>query len=101
MIQKYGKQDIIDDPDVWKKVIVRTPVKIVKDLAIASRHFYKSYRKGNNWSPLHIVANSKDLPLCKQIFQKLKLRDPKSKTGRTPLHIAASRGNTEIYKYSV
>ena len=42
MIQKYGKQDIIEDPDVWKKVIVRTPVKIVEDLAIASRHFYKS-----------------------------------------------------------
>jgi hypothetical protein len=35
MIQKYGNEDIYEDPDVWRKVIVRTTFEIVQNLAIA------------------------------------------------------------------
>ena len=93
MIQKYGGEDINLDPDVWRKVIGRTPIKIVKDLAIASKIFYKFYQNGH-WSPVHIVAYSGDLPLYMQILEKLKKKDPKNKNGSTSFHSAASGGNT-------
>jgi hypothetical protein len=96
MIQKYWDEE---DPDVWRKVIVRTPIEIVKNFAIASRQFYKCYEKIRNMSPLHIMAHSGDLQLCRQIFEKLKLEDPKCKKGFTSLHYAAWGANIEIYKY--
>ena len=99
MIRKYVDEDIIEDPNIWRKVIVRTQIEIVKNFAIASRQFYKHFQKGNHWSPVHIAAFSGDLLLNMQISEKLKMNDPKSKSGSTPFHSAASGGNTEIYHY--
>ena len=97
MIRKYVDEDVNEDPDIWKKVIVRNQIKIVKNLAIASRKFFKCYQKRKHWSPVHIVAFFGDLQLCMQIFEKLKMKDPRI----LPFHNAASGGNKEIYRYRI
>ena len=56
MIRKYVDEDVNENPDIWKKVIVRTQFEIVKNLAIASRKFFKCHQKRKHWSPIHIVA---------------------------------------------
>ena len=99
MLQKYADEDINEDPDIWKKVIVRNQIKVVKNLAIASRKFFKYYQKRKHWSPVHIVAFFGDLQLCMQIFEKLKMKDPRNRNGISPFHNAALGGNTEIYRY--
>ena len=101
MLHKYAFEDINEDPDIWKKVIVRTQIEIVKNLAIDSRKFYKRYLKRKHWSPVHIVAYSGDLQLCMQIFEKLKMKDPRIKNGILPFHFAALGGNIEIYRYLI
>ena len=98
-IQKYADEDMNEDPDVWKKVIVGTPIEIVKDLATASRQFYQFHQKGRNYSPLHIAAYSGDLQSCMQILTKLKLKDPKCKEGCSPVYWAAKGGKIENYRY--
>ena len=64
IIQKYTDEDIIEDPNFWRKVIKRTPFVIVHDLGIASSQFYKRYQSGKHWSPLHIAVHSGHLQLC-------------------------------------
>ena len=94
-IQNYANEDMNEDADVWKKVIVGTPIEIVKDLATASRQFYQFHQKGRNYSPLHIAAYSGDLQSCMQIHTKLKLKDTKCKEGCPPVYWAAKGGKIE------
>ena len=98
MIQKYWDEDMKEDPDVWRKVIVKTPIEIVKNFAIACL-FIADQIMPRNMSPIHIMAHSGDLKLFRQILEKLKFEDPKCKKGFTSLHYAAWGGNIEIYKY--
>ena len=98
MIQNYGDKDIHEDPAVWGKVIVRTPIEIVKKFAIASRKFYKCYEKGKNYSPLHIIATSGDLQLCMEILKKVDEKNQANSCEFTPLYLATQSGNYDVCK---
>ena len=95
MIQNYADEDITEDPDVWRKVVVRNPIEIVKNLAISSRQFYKCCPRARDISPFHIMAHSGDL----QILKKFKLKDQKCKEGFSLLHYATMGGYIESCKY--
>ena len=101
VIQKYADEDINEDPDIWRKVIVRTQIEIVKNLATASRQFYKHYQKGYHWSPLHITAHYGDLKLFMQILKKVDQKNPTNSSGDTPLYIAAQNGNFDVCRFII
>ena len=91
MIQKYGHENIKEDPDTWRNVMFKTPTEIVKKLALALQLFFNRYG-ATNGSPFHFAAHSGDLQLCLQIFEKLKLKEPGYNYGCTPIHYAAMGG---------
>ena len=69
-----------DFPESWKTIIDKTPVEIVKQLAIAvSRFFqnrhrhYSSSLRGKQWSPFTISANHGDMNLLHYIINKIKV----------------------------
>ena len=98
MLQKYAYEDINENPDIWRKAIVRTPFKIVKNFAIASRNFYKRYEKGKNYTPLHIMATSEDLPLCMEILKKVDEKNQANSCEFSPLYLATQSGNYDVCK---
>ena len=58
MIQKYGSSTSGFFQD-WKRVIDKTPTRIVQKIAVQTEMFFKSNpeRQKSNWSPLFIVAD--------------------------------------------
>ena len=81
MILKTG-HSLKDFPKSWKTIIDKTPVEIVKQLAIAvsrffhNRHPYSSLRgKHMQWSPFTISANHGDMNLLHYIINKIKVID--------------------------
>ena len=64
----------------WKEVIPRTPLDIVKQLALAVEEFFKSY-SFKQVAPLHIVAEKGTLQLCQYIITKAKYKNPQGKLG--------------------
>lgn len=88
----------------WKKVISKTPVGNVKQLALAVHHFFKgiSTRHETQWHPLFIAAEQGSLELCEHIIGKTGEQNPKRiKDGFTPVHMAAQEGHMEIYQFLV
>ena len=109
----------------WKEVIFKTPINIVKQLAVAVQLFFKSYwRKDVKVAPLHIAAEKGSLQLCQYVITKTKDKNPQGKLvidvdsyktpkkfaiknqrfktligsdwKSTPLHIGAMNGNAEL-----
>ena len=69
LIEKHiGKTETFTDD--WKKVVFKTPVQIVKELAVAVKKFYKSY-ESEHFSPLFIAAEQGNLKLTQCTVKKL------------------------------
>ena len=53
----------------WKEVIYKTPINIIKELAIAVQLFFKAYWHENmKMAPLHIGVENGSLQLCQYII---------------------------------
>ena len=100
MIEKHiGHRNTF--PDDWKKVVFKTPVQMVKDLAIAVQEFYETETnmfKDQIYSPLSIAAYQGNFQLTQHFVGKIKDKNWKDRVGRTPLYYAALQGHFEISK---
>ena len=102
IIQRYNCL-IVELQEVWKKVVRKTPVEIIKELAIAVHQFPKTMfrqlsqlkvqilkRLGvpttplhylleveKQWHPLFIGAACGSVNLCNHIIQKVDVKDPR------------------------
>ena len=112
--------------ELWKEVIDKTSLVMMKQLAVAVRNFFRSYPiiqnlESNQVAPIHIAAEQNNVDLCKFIYEKTKNKHPVAilqldcndnkieiakyhqskrylETDLTPLHIAAIKGNLEVFK---
>ena len=102
-IKKYSA-NFEEFQDSWKKIINRTSVEFLKELAIDVHSFFKglsrpSKRYEGQWHPLLIGAERGSLPLCEHIVKRIGDVNPKCNgDGCTPLHTAAIHGHLEICK---
>ena len=102
IIQRYNCL-IVELQEVWKKVVRKTPVEIIKELAIAVHQFPKTMfrqlspvkvqilkRLGvpitpldyvlkveKQWHPLFVSAACGSVNLCNHIIQKVDVKDPR------------------------
>ena len=86
----------------WKKVINRTPVDFLKNLAIDVHNFFKgiSTRYNKQWHPLFIGAERGSLPLCEHVVERTgDVNSCEQIDGFTPLGFAAQEGHLEIYAF--
>ena len=86
--------------EAWKKVVNKTSVEFLEDLAINVHSFFNgvSKRCEQQWHPLFIGAACGTVNLCNHIIQKTGVKEPWLKSGRTPLHLAAMNGNLEVVR---
>ena len=101
ILKKHGKY-FKEFADSWKKVIDKTPVKIVKELAMTVEDYfnYSLYNDDDyQLHPLHIAAEGGRLQLCRHIVEKTDDFNPKLHDRVTALHIAAELGHLEIYQF--
>ena len=87
--------------DSWKRCMVKTPTKIVKELRIAVDQFFNrdfNLIEKSQFSPLHISAGYQDPSLYKHMMNKEENKNPENEEKVTPLHIAALKGNLKICK---
>ena len=101
-IKKYSA-NFEEFQDSWKKVINRTSVEFLKDLAIDVHSFFEGLsilqRYKGQWHPLHIGAECGSLPLCEHVVERIGDVNPKCNAdGCTPLHAAAIHGRLETCK---
>ena len=75
-------------PESWKKVIEKTPIKIIKQLAMVTTNFIKtpcSVRPWKmdtlQWHPLHVVAEQGHLELLNHVVEKTGDNNPKLAKG--------------------
>ena len=106
--------------EVWNKVVSKTPVETIKELAVAVDQFqmqcacdtYGDHVKKclptplnfiqkleKQWHPLFIGAACGTVNLCNHIIQKTGVIEPWLKSGETPLHLAAMNGNLEVVRF--
>ena len=83
--------------DNWKKVLAKTPQKIIKELAVAVQEFYREEIDGE--TPLHFLAMKGNLESYKFLCKNKEDKNPICRWRTTPLHYAAELGHTEIVKY--
>ena len=101
IIKKHGKY-FKEFADSWKKVIDKTPVEIVKELAMTVEDYfnYSLYNDDDyQLHPLHIAAERGRLQLCRHIVEKTGDFNPKLHDRVTALHFAAELGHLEIYQF--
>ena len=109
-MKKYN-QHFEEFSNAWKLVIEKTPVAIVQKLALDVQRFFTGSRGyGRNfgewgdpeqglaeqWSPLHVAAETKDVYLLKHIVEKTEdvNHEPENCSNKyTALHVAAEKGN--------
>ena len=78
--------------DPWKKVIEKTPVEIVKELAMTVKDYFNDTNndlEDDQLHPLHIAAGQGHLQLCKHIVEKMGDFNPKQADNFTSLLFAA------------
>ena len=107
MIQKYGHENIKENPNTWREVIFKDPHEIVKKVAIGLELFFKHYNDETNVSPIDTAAYPGVLQLCVQILEKIKMghstlkklnfRIPGNKNKWTPLQFAALGGTLILF----
>ena len=97
-------------PNVWSKVIRKSPMEIVREFAQTIDEFYHFSSKIKyislgqieigyipiKCSPMHIAAERGNLELCEHIIDKIEDKNPKDIHGETPLHWAAERGHYDV-----
>ena len=96
-IKKYS-ETFEEFQESWNKVIKKTPVGFLKNLAIDVHSFFKgiSTRLTEQWHPLFIGAGRGSLPLCEHVVERTGDVNPKQNDGFTPLGFAAQEGHLEI-----
>ena len=121
ILKKYNK-NYGGSEKSWKEVIYRTPIDVLKQLALATKDFFNSFWCNEiKVSPLHIVAVKGTFELCQFVMAKVKNKNPEGKLGLscenlqkvikiavnkptividkiTILHVAAMRGNSDLCK---
>ena len=72
IIKKYSA-NFEEFKESWKKVISKTQVDFLKNLAIDVQTFFNSFSKRYNqqWHPLFIGAERGSLPLCEHVVKEL------------------------------
>ena len=99
-------------PKVWSKVILKSPMEIVREFFQIIGEFYHFSRKIKyqrlgqieigyipiKCSPMHIAAERGNLELCQHIIGRLKYKNPKDSHRETPLHWAAEKGHYSVCK---
>ena len=79
MIKKYmGNFEGVEES--WKGVINKTPVDMLRQLALAVEEFCKSY-PSKQVTPLHITANKSSLELFQFVITRSKDKNPVGKVG--------------------
>ena len=106
-IKNYNSS-FVEFQNVWKKVLKKAPVKIVREFAILAEDFFKPRlpidedndvrhkRRSRQWHPLWIAALCGHLDLCKYITEKIGDNKPVGKNGGSA---AAKSGLLEIYEF--
>jgi hypothetical protein len=114
--------------DVWKKVVRKTPIEIIKELAVALHKFPKRVCRGieneklsadkqisplefvqkmeKHWHPLFISGACGSVNLCNHIIQKAGVTDPildphKRCEEITPLVFAAIVGDVDVFEFLI
>ena len=98
----------LNDQNVWKKVLKKAPIKMVREFAILVQEFFKprlpitddtdvrNKRRSKQWHPLWIAASCGHLHLCKYITEKTGDAKPVGKNGG---RATAKSGLLEIYEF--
>lgn len=109
MIKKYQK-DLKDFPKFWKPVVDKTPIEIVKQVAIAVSRFFQLPHlysdlseldlRGRRcrWSVFAICANYGDMALLHYVIDQIKLKNIRKTERVNALFLAAFQGHLEVYK---
>ena len=101
-IKKYS-ETFKEFQESWNKVIKKTPVGFLKNLAIDVHSFFKgvSTRLTQQWHPLFIGAERGSLPLCEHVVERTGDVNPKQNDGFSPLGFAAQEGHLEICTFLI
>ena len=106
-IKKYNSS-FVEFQNVWKKILKKAPIKIVREFAILVQEFFKprlpitddtdvrNKRRSRQWHPLWIAALCGHLHLCKYITEKTGDAKPVGKNGG---RATAKSGLLEIYEF--
>ena len=106
-IKKYNSS-FVEFQNVWKKVLKKAPIKIVREFAILVQEFFKprlpitddtdvrNKRRSRQWHPLWIAALCGHLHLCKYITEKTGDAKP---VGKNEGRATAKSGLLEIYEF--
>ena len=92
IITKYS-ETFEEFQESWNKVIKKTPVGFLKNLAIDVHSFFKRISTTEQWHPLFIGAERGSLPLCEHVVERTGDVNPKQNDGFTPLGFAAQEGH--------
>ena len=83
--------------DSWKKIVRRTPVEILIEIANCLQGFFLFFTQATRpqLCPLHVAAFLGNLKLANHVIEKTKDYCPKNKHGWTPLHFVVLKGRLE------
>ena len=85
----------------WKEVLHRTPVEVIKELALTVEKLFKFYIV-KEISPFYVgFALNGCLNICKLITEKTWNIMYSNIFGLTPLHFAANNGDLDIFKFII
>ena len=125
-ILKRYHRNFVRFEESWREVIKKPSFEMVKQLAVTVQNFFQlypviNYLESNQVAPIHIAAAQNNVDLYKFIYEKSKNKNPKAtlqldcndyeieiakysqsnkylETSLTPIHIAAIKGNLEVFK---
>ena len=114
-IIKHYKDNLQAFKENWMKIMDKTPIAFVKELAVFTKKIFKvndicfNSPWNQKWSALHISAQQGSINLCKHIFNRTGKSNPVSETVSehfasfklTPLHLAAQEGHLDVYQYII
>ena len=112
ILKKYNR-NFEEFSKVWKMVIEKTPIEIIKKLALAVKKFmikttwsdFAWPRPERQWSPLHIAAECRDLILLKHVIARTEdekhQHSKNSRNDLSALHLAAQEGYLEACQFII